>query len=94
MNEERSGVVHKMSCVKFKPPPQHSLMVKVLCILKKIGLLHERRVVVGGADFIETNNLTLSNIALLWFGPMNDKKYLNLLIAAQCCTNCFGLLAR
>ena len=94
VNDDRSGVVHKMSCVKFKPPPKHSLMVKVLCILKKIGLLHERRVVVEGVEFIEMNNLTLSNLALLWFGSMNDRTYFTLLISAQCCSNCVGLLAR
>ena len=69
-------------------------MVKVLGILKKIGLLHERRVVVGETVFIEINDLTLSNLALLWLGPMNDRKYLSLLIAAQCCINFVGLLVR
>jgi len=86
----RSGLLEPSVVEWLRPPPK--VVGMALDILHQLRLVRVKRSAEG--DIIESTNLTLLNLWLVWLGPMREDILAMNMVALQTCCGIVGLLVR
>jgi UDP-N-acetylglucosamine--dolichyl-phosphate N-acetylglucosaminephosphotransferase len=83
-----------MSMSEFKSSDLRFLGRLALSVLSLFRLVHLRRFVKDGEEWIECNNLTIINFALKLFGPMHERNLTVLLLCLQAACSAAAFVIR
>ena len=82
-----------MSLVRFKLP-KNALTSNMISLLSRTKLLEVKRTNIDDCEYVEINNMTLTNLVVKYFGPLNGHRFVAYILSMQAIANCIGLITR